>query len=69
MLVVTNRLPELNPVHLSARDAAGERAPAMTQLASRYYACDGAPIELRLRTLDAPSLDVFVLPLNADATR
>ncbi|MBB5207849.1 hypothetical protein [Chiayiivirga flava] len=69
MLVVTNRLPELNPVHIRARDAAGERDPVLTQLASRYYACDGAPIELLLRALDAPSLDVFVLPLNADAAR
>ena len=35
--------------------------PRLTQLASRYYDCDGAPIRLRLDTLDPDALDVFVL--------
>ena len=61
LLVVTNRLPGLNPLQVEATRGALTLTPRLTQLASRYYDCDGAPIRLRLDTLDPDALDVFVL--------
>lgn len=61
LLVVTNRLPGLNPLDANATRGALTLAPRLSQLASRYYDCDGAPIRLRLDTLDPGAIDVFVL--------
>jgi hypothetical protein len=61
LLVVTNRLPDLNPLEVDAARNAVRLAPRLTQLASRYYDCDGGTIRLDLITLDPGALDVFVL--------
>lgn len=67
-LVVTNRLPELNPLQVSVRVDDADVAPTLTQLASRYYRCDGRTMALRMETLDVAALDVFVVRLP-DAPR
>lgn len=62
LLVITNRLPDLNPLQLTARTHQVLLTPRLQQFASLYYDCDDAPIALDIRTLDAGAVDVFVLP-------
>lgn len=61
-LVISNRLPDLNPLQLDVRDASGPRTPRLAQLASTYHACDGTPLQVKLQTLDPASIDIVVLP-------
>lgn len=62
LLAITNRLPDLNPLQAGVRDAAAPRTPLLAHLATQYFACDGAPLVVELRTLDPASIDIFVLP-------